>query len=100
MTERFVGYFKIDNSPKKINLVKVANTLPPKEQWHSYSIWEFNGKRYRPITQNAINDLDNLVKEIEKSGYTCAVKNAKRKPSSIKYAICTYGIEDFKFSKG
>jgi len=104
MTSKFVGHFQLAsadeaNTSKQLVKVEGIEKLPPKTEWHNYSIWEFNGKRYRPVTQKAIDGLENLVKQFSDLGYTKAIKDGKRKPSSVKYAICTFGVEDFKIVK-
>jgi len=97
MTSKFIGKFTFDAG--QISKVVETETIPEKKLWNNYSIWEFNGKRYRPVTKNATEDLESLVKEIQNAGYTAARKQGKIKPSSIKYAICTTGVEDFKLVK-
>lgn len=100
MTEKFVGHFQLasnpDNSFKNLVLVRGLEKMPPKEKWNEFSIYEFNGKIYKPVTKKAEDNLDNLVKQFQTDyGCTKAVKEGKRKPSSIKYAIQTYGVEPF-----
>ena len=97
MTEKFIGEFKFEN--EKLLLEKSDERIPVKQEWGKHCIWEFNGKRYRPVTQKAVDSLAGIVKTLESSGYKCAVKEAKRKPSSLKYAICTFGVEEFRFVK-
>lgn len=94
MTQKFEGNIKIDG----LTVSMPSNTsIPPKKEWFSYSIWEFNGKVYRPITALAVKDLENAVKTIEAQGKTKATKPGKIKPTSIEYAIRTTGVENFEF---
>lgn len=100
MTKKFVGHFQLatneDNTFKDLILVRSEESLPPKQKWNEFSIYEFNGKIYRPVTKKAEDNLDELVKRLQDDyGYTKAVKDGKRKPSSIRYAIQTYGVESF-----
>lgn len=104
MAHKFVGHFQLASvdgadTAKQLSLVKSEEALPPKTEWHNYSIWEFNGRRYRPVTQKAIDGLEALVKQFADLGCLKAVKPAKCKPSSVKYAICTFGVEDFTITK-
>ena len=98
MTKKFVGHFQLatneDNTFKDLVLMRSAEKLPPKEKWNEFSIYEFNGKIYKPVTKKAKENLDELVKRFQDDyGYTKAIKDGKHKPSSIRYAIQTYGVE-------
>lgn len=97
MTHKFVGQFAFKNDAIVKEEAKMP--IPPKQEWNAYSIWQFNGKRYQPVTQKAVDGLEALVKQIQNAGFKSATKDGKRKPSSIKYAICTYGVEDFRLLK-
>jgi len=96
MTQKFEGNVSLDGT----TIVMPTNTdLPQKQDWHSYSIWEFNGKAWRPVTQKANENLDDIVKKLQDMGYTYAKKDGKIKPSSLRYMIKTTGVEDFVLAK-
>ena len=94
MTTKFVGEIKFDNG----KIIMPSNKdIPPKKEWNHYAIFQFNGKRYNPLTQKAEDNIDAIVRQIEATGKTKSTKEGKRKPTSIKYAILTTGVEDFIF---
>lgn len=94
MTKKFEGPIVLDgNTPK----MPTCETIPVKQEWNHFCIWEFNGKRYRPLTQKAEDNLMDIVKKLEANGFKAATKDGKRKPTSIKYAITTTGVEDFRY---
>lgn len=97
MTRKFVGSFSFDGA--SVQKHEAEGALPDKQRWHEFEIWEFNGKRYRPVSEKAAAGLEALVKELEAAGFKGASKVSKRKLSSLKYAICTLGVEDFELVK-
>lgn len=94
MTIRYVG--EIQYADGKV-IMPTETKLPPKQQWASYAIYVFNGKRYNTVTQKAEDNLNATIKKIEAEGKTKAVKDGKIKPSSIRYGILTTGVEPFTF---
>ena len=93
MTHKYSGKITFDGN--KITMPSCTD-IPPKTQWFNASIWQFNGKAYKPLTQQAIDNLEDIVKQVEATGKTKATKDGKRKPTSIKYAILTTGVEPFE----
>lgn len=94
MTQKFEGNIVFDGT--KIIMPNNTN-IPPKTEWFNATIWQFNGKAYKPLTQKAIDNLSTVVKQVESTGKTKATKPGKRKPTSIQYAILTTGVEPFEF---
>ena len=45
----------------------------------------------------AENILTTAVQEIQKLGFSGATKDGRRKPTSIRYAILTTGVEPFYY---
>lgn len=98
MTQKFIGNIKVEVNGKDVKVgMPASDVIPPKQEWSKYPIWQFNGKAYKPLTAPAQQDLDRAVKEIEAKGFTAATKEAKWKPTSIRYAILTTGVEPFYF---
>ena len=99
MTQKFIGPITIDTA----NGIKVEmpsdTAIPPKQEWSKHPIWQCNGKAYMPLTKLAENQLADAIKTIESCGYTKATKEAKWKPTSIRYAILTTGVENFTYIK-
>lgn len=103
MIHKFTGAIKVEanpSNPKEIS-VKMPSCIdiPPKTEWHSNAVWEFNGKAYKPLTTLAENALAAAVQEIQKLGFSGATKDGRRKPTSIRYAILTTGVEPFYYIK-
>ena len=94
MTTKYSGKIIFDGS--KVTM-PTSTDIPPKTEWFNASIWQFNGRAYKPLTQKAIDNLEDVVKQVEATGKTQATKDGKRKPTSIKYAILTTGVEPFEF---
>ena len=78
-------------------IMPTNTTIPPKQEWNKHAIFQFNGKCYNALTQRAIDNVSDIVKQIEATGKTKATKPFKRKPTSIKYAIMTTGVEPFEY---
>lgn len=101
MTHKFTGAIKVEadpSNPKEISVKMPSCTaIPPKAEWHSNAVWEFNGKAYKPLTPLAENALATAVQEIQKLGFSGATKDGRRKPTSIRYAILTTGVEPFYY---
>lgn len=101
MTHKFTGAIKVEanpSNPKEISVKMPSCTaIPPKADWHSNAVWEFNGKAYKPLTPLAENALATAVQEIQKLGFSGATKDGRRKPTSIRYAILTTGVEPFYY---
>lgn len=101
MTHKFIGAIKVEanpSNPKEISVKMPSCTaIPPKADWHSNAVWEFNGKAYKPLTPLAENALATAVQEIQKLGFSGATKDGRRKPTSIRYAILTTGVEPFYY---
>lgn len=101
MTQKFTGAIKVEanpSNPKEISVKMPSCTaIPPKADWHSNAVWEFNGKAYKPLTPLAENALATAVQEIQKLGFSGATKDGRRKPTSIRYAILTTGVEPFYY---
>lgn len=99
MTQKFIGPIDIDT----LNGIKVEmptdTAIPPKQEWSKHPIWQFNGRAYKPLTKMAEDCLEATVKRIESCGYSKATKEAKRKPTSVRYAILTTGVEPFIYIK-
>ena len=97
MTQKLVGEitFSADNIPQ----MPTSTDVPDKKDWHLHSIFEFNGKVYKPVTQKASDSLENAVKHLQNAGFKSATKEGKRKPTSLRYAIQTTGVEDFIYLK-
>lgn len=104
MTQKFIGEIIVDakaigsDVPVKVTMPSDA-VIPPKQEWHKHAIWQFNGKAYKPLTKKAEDSLAFAVKNIETLGFSGATKDGKRKPTSIRYAILTTGIEPFIYIK-
>lgn len=96
MTKKLVGEIAVEGSAVRM---PTCQEIPDKKDWHCFSIFDFNGKVYKPVTQKAIDSLENAVKKLEEQGYKNATKEGKRKPTSLKYAIQTTGVEAFTFCK-
>ena len=101
MTQKYNGDIAVSNEADGIHVTfPVENTdIPPKQEWSKHAIWQFNGRAYKPLTQKAEDALTAAVKKIESFGYTKATKEAKWKPTSIRYAILTTGVEPFVYIK-
>lgn len=101
MTQKFTGAIKVETNPSnpKEIFVKMPSCIdiPSKTEWHSNAVWEFNGKAYKPLTTLAENILTTAVQEIQKLGFSGATKDGRRKPTSIRYAILTTGVEPFYY---
>ena len=82
-----------------LGLVPALRQLVSKQEWSKHSIWQFNGKAYKPLTQMAEQCLTATIKRIESCGYAKATKEAKWKPTSIRYAILTTNVEPFIYIK-
>ena len=54
MTHKYSGKITFDGT--KITMPSCTD-IPPKTQWFNASIWQFNGKAYKPLTQQAIDNL-------------------------------------------
>lgn len=94
MTQKFEGNIQFDGTK---TIMPTAPVTTPKREWFKASIWQFNGKAYKPLTQTAIDNLADVVKQIEATGKTKATKPGKLKPTSIQYAVLTTGVEPFEF---
>lgn len=101
MTKKFVGDLKVSNEADGIHVsFPIENTtIPPKQEWSKHAIWQFNGRAYKPLTQKAEDVLTEAVEKIKTFGFSQATKEAKRKPTSIRYAILTTGVEKFTYIK-
>lgn len=100
MTHKYIGEVKVEILDSNVKAIMPSDaSIPPKQEWSKHSLWEFNGKAYRPITQKAEDNLAAVVAEVEKAGFTKATKFGKRKPTSVRYAILTTGVEPFYFVK-
>ena len=101
MTSKFVGDIIVSKSGDGVNVAFNATSqgIPPKQEWHKHQIWQFNGKAYKPLTQKAEDSLDQAIRQIESFGYSKATKEARRKPTSIRYAVLTTGVEPFIYIK-
>lgn len=102
MTQKFCGDLKVlvDDGNDIHIAFPIDNTeIPVKQEWSKHAIWQFNGRAYKPLTQKAEDSLTAAVKKIESLGYTGATKSGRRKPTSIRYAILTTGIEPFIYIK-
>ena len=97
MTIRYVGNI-VKNQDNTLTMPTDRN-IPPKQEWHNHSIWEFNMKQYKPLTPKAVENLENVINEYKSLGFTAAHKDGSRKNTSIKYMITTYGVSDFKLVK-
>lgn len=94
MTTKFEGNIIFDGTK---TIMPSAPVTTPKRDWFNASIWQFNGKAYKPLTQRAANNLRDIVAQIEATGKTKATKPGKLKPTSIQYAVLTTGVEPFEF---
>lgn len=97
MTKRFVGNITVTGTDTIKVEMPSCTDIPAKTEWHSAAIWQFNGKRYTPLTQKAEDNLVQVVKDIEALGKTKATKDGKLKPTSIRYGILTTGVEPFYY---
>ena len=99
MTQKFIGPIDVDTT-NGIEVKMPSDTaIPPKQEWSKHPIWQFNGKAYKPLTKKAEECLTATIKRIESCGYTKATKEDKWKPTSIRYAILTTGVEPFIYIK-
>lgn len=96
MTIKYVGDITFNGD---VPAMPTDTNIPEKKEWSKYAIWVFNGKQYNPVSQKAVDSLDNAVKTLAAKGYVGAKKEGKRKLSSIKYYIKTLGVEDFTLTK-
>lgn len=94
MTTKFIGEIALENNVPKM---PTSTDIPPKQEWNHFAIWEFNGRRYQPVTMKAEASLQDAIKKLEAAGFHAATKDGKRKPTSIRYAIQTTGVEPFRF---
>lgn len=99
MTQKFIGEIGLDTSNGIVVKMPTDTAIPPKQEWSKHAIWQFNDKAYKPLTQKAEECLATAIKTIENCGYTKATKEAKWKPTSIRYAILTTGVENFTYIK-
>ena len=99
MTQKFIGDITLENTDPVKVIMPSDSSIPPKQEWHKHAIWQFNGKAYKPLTHKAEASLENAVKQIETLGFSRATKEGKRKPTSVRYAILTTGIEPFIYIK-
>lgn len=102
MTKKFVGDLKVSvDSSNNVHITfPVDNVeIPPKQEWSKHAIWQFNGRAYKPLTQKAEDALSEAVEKIKSFGFTKATKETKRKPTSVRYAVLTTGIEPFIYIK-
>lgn len=101
MTQKFCGdlIVSLEGDTVQAHFPVENTTIPPKQEWSKHAIWQFNGRAYKPLTQLAENNLELMVKAIEKEGYTGATKDGRRKPTSIRYALLTTGVEPFIYIK-
>lgn len=107
MTQKFIGEIIVNaeasNDGPSAHIISVTMpsdaTIPPKQEWSKHAIWQFNGRAYKPLTAKAEDSLEAAVKKVETLGFSGATKDGKRKPTSIRYAILTTGIEKFTFIK-
>lgn len=94
MTQKFEGSITFDGT-KAVMPTNPVTT--PKRDWFNATIWQFNGKAYKPLTQKANANLADIVRQIEATGKTKATKPGKLKPTSIQYAVLTTNVEPFEF---
>ena len=99
MTQKFIGPITVDTADGIKVKMPSDTAIPPKQEWSKHPIWQFNGKAYKPLTNKAEASLENAVKQIETLGFSGATKEGKRKPTSVRYAILTTGIEPFIYIK-
>ena len=101
MTQKFCGdlIISIEGDTVQAHFPVENTTIPPKQEWSMNAIWQFNGRAYKPLTQKAKNNLESIVKTLQKEGFTCATKSGRRKPTSLRYAILTTGVEPFIYIK-
>lgn len=99
MTQKFIGPITVDTADGIKVKMPSDTAIPPKQEWSKHPIWQFNGKAYKPLTQMAEECLTATIKHIESCGYAKATKEAKWKPTSIRYAILTTNVEPFTYIK-
>lgn len=99
MTKRYVGQLSvtIKNDNVTFNYPNDTN-LPDKKEWVNNCIWSDNGKLFKPVNKCAEINMDNIVSELRKHGYTKVKKDFSRKTTSLKYAIQAYN-DKFNFLK-
>ena len=99
MTHKFIGPIDVDTSNGIEVKMPSDTTIPHKQEWSKHPIWQFNGKAYKPLTKMAEECLTATIELIESCGYAKATKEAKWKPTSIRYAILTTNVEPFTYIK-
>lgn len=99
MTKRYVGELSVEIKNDCVKFIYPNNTnLPDKKEWVNNCIWSDNGKLFKPVNKCAELNVERVVSELMKNGYTKVKKDFSRKTTSLKYAIQAYN-DEFNFLK-